>query len=110
MKPMFEDVDYTDLELVEDIINDELLSKLVDEGKSGNTINKYMSVLTQMFKRAKDRGAVNYIPDTPTQQVINTPREPYENNELNLMHHQAVIKILNLGQEIKKLNYLKKEG
>ena len=25
------------------------------------------------------------------------------NNELNLMHHQAVIKILNLGQEIKKL-------
>ena len=25
------------------------------------------------------------------------------NEELNLMHHQAVIKILNLGQEIKKL-------
>ena len=32
------------------------------------------------------------------------------NNELNLMHHQAIIKILNLRQEIKKLNDLKKEG
>ena len=25
------------------------------------------------------------------------------NQELNLMHHQAVVKVLNLGQEIKKL-------
>jgi len=31
------------------------------------------------------------------------------NNELNLMHHQSIIKILNLGQEIKKLNYLKND-
>ena len=36
MKPLFDEVDYTDLELVEDIINDELLSKLKDDGKSGN--------------------------------------------------------------------------
>ena len=89
MKPMFDEVDYTDLELVEDIINNDLLSQLKDEDKSGNTINKYMSVLTQMFKRAKDRGTVNYIPDTPTQQVINTPREPYENNELNLINNRC---------------------
>ena len=31
MKPLFDEVDYTDLELVEDIINDELLSKLKDD-------------------------------------------------------------------------------
>ena len=79
LKPFFEDVDYTDLELVEDIINDELLSKLKDDGKTGNTINKYMSLITQIFKRGQQRGLVNFVPDTPTQQVINTPRVPYEN-------------------------------
>jgi len=89
MKPMFDEVDYTDLELVEDIINDELLSKLKDDGKSGNTINKYMSVLTQMFKRGQARGVVKFIPDTPTQQVINTPRLPYENEELNFINERC---------------------
>ena len=87
MKPMFSEVDYTDLELVEDIINNDLLSQLKDDEKSGNTINKYMSVLTQMFKRAKNRGIVSFIPDTPTQQVINTPRYAYENQELNFIKH-----------------------
>ena len=41
LKPFFEDVDYSDIELIENIINDEALSKLKDDGKSGNTINKY---------------------------------------------------------------------
>ena len=89
LKPFFEDVDYTDLELVEDIINDELLSKLKDDGKTGNTINKYMSLITQMFKRGQQRGLVNFVPDTPTQQVINTPRVPYENEELNLINNRC---------------------
>ena len=89
LKPFFEDVDYNDIETVEQIIDDEILSSLQEDGRSGNTINKYFSVLTQMFKRAKDRGTVNYIPDTPTQQVINTPREPYENNELNLINNRC---------------------
>ena len=89
MKPLFEDVDYNDLELVEDIINDELLSKLKDEGKSGNTINKYMSVITQMFKRGQRRGDVKFVPETPTQEVINTPRLPYENQELNLINNRC---------------------
>jgi len=89
LKPFFEDIDYNDIEIVEQIINDEILSSLQEDGRSGSTINKYFSVLTQMFKRAKDRGAVNYIPDTPTQQVINTPREPYENNELNLINNRC---------------------
>ena len=89
LKPFFEDVDYKDMETVEQIIDDEILSSLQEDGRSGSTINKYFSVLTQMFKRAKDRGTVNYIPDTPTQQVINTPREPYENNELNLINNRC---------------------
>ena len=89
LKPFFEDIDYNDIETVEQIIDDEILSSLQEDGRSGSTINKYFSVLTQMFKRAKDRGTVNYIPDTPTQQVINTPREPYENNELNLINNRC---------------------
>jgi len=89
LKPFFVDVDYTDLELVEDIINDDVLSKLKDDGKSGNTINKYMSILTQMFKRGQARGVVKYIPDTPTQQVIDTPRHPYENEDLNLINERC---------------------
>ena len=89
LKPFFEDVDYKDMEIVEQIIDDEILSSLQEDGRSGSTINKYFSVLTQMFKRAKDKGKINYIPDTPTQQVINTPREPYENNELNLINNRC---------------------
>ena len=89
LKPFFEDIDFKDMETVEQIINDEILSSLQEDGRSGSTINKYFSVLTQMFKRAKDKGKINYIPDTPTQQVINTPREPYENLELNLINNRC---------------------
>ncbi|MCX7337458.1 MAG: hypothetical protein NTY78_04825 [Pelagibacterales bacterium] len=89
LKPLFENVDYKDLELVEDVINNDVLSKLKDDGKSGSTINKYLSLITQMFKRALSRGIVNYIPDTPTQEVINTPRYPYENFELNLINERC---------------------
>ena len=89
LKPYFEDVNYHDTDEVERIIDDEVLSDLKEQGKSGNTINKYMSVLTQMYKRAKDRGTVNVIPDTPTQQVIDTPRHAYENEELNLINERC---------------------
>jgi len=89
LKPYFDDVDYKDFELVETIINDQILSDLKDLGKSGNTINKYMSVLNQMFKRAKDRGIINVIPDTPTELVMNTPRHPYTNQELNLINRKC---------------------
>ena len=89
LKPFFKDIDYSDLELVENIINDELLSKLKNDGKSGSTINKYMSLITQMFKRGQARGIVNFVPDTPTQQVINAPRMPYENEELNFINNRC---------------------
>ena len=48
-----------------------------------------MSLITQMFKRGQQRGLVNFVPDTPTQQVINTPRVPYENEELNLINNRC---------------------
>ena len=89
LKPFFENVDYSDIDLVENIINDELLSKLKDDGKSGNTMNKYFSIITQMFKRAQKRGIVNYVPDIPTQQVIESPRFPYTNEELNLINERC---------------------
>jgi hypothetical protein len=89
LKPLFEDVDYKDLELVEDVINNDVLSKLKDDGKSGSTINKYLSLINQMFKRGLTRGIVNFVPDTPTQQVINTPRYPYENFELNQINEKC---------------------
>lgn len=85
MKPFFEDVDYNNTELVEDIINDQLLTTLKENGKSGGTINKYMSVLNQMFTRGQRRGVLKVIPDLPTERVINTPRPPYDNKELNLI-------------------------
>jgi len=97
LKSFFENVDYKDLDLVEDVINNDVLSKLKDDGKSGSTINKYLSLITQMFKRALTRGIVNYVPDTPTQQVINTPRYPYENSELNLINGRC-------REEYKKTN------
>ena len=48
-----------------------------------------MSVLTQMFKRGQRRGDVKFVPKTPTQEVINTPRLPYENQELNLINNRC---------------------
>ena len=48
-----------------------------------------MSVLTQMFKRAKDRGVIEVIPDTPTELVINNSRNPYSNQELNLINRKC---------------------
>tara|TARA_B110000285_G_C14872963_1_gene490092 strand:- start:78 stop:803 length:726 start_codon:yes stop_codon:yes gene_type:complete len=48
-----------------------------------------MSVLTQMFKRGQKRGVIKFVPDTPTQQVIDTPRHAYENEELNLINERC---------------------
>ena len=42
-----------------------------------------------MFKRAKDRGIIDVIPDTPTELVMNTPRHPYTNQELNLINRKC---------------------
>ena len=89
LKPFFDDVDYNDTEMVENIINDQIVTKLKEEDYSGNTINKYMSFLNQMFKRAKDRGVIKVIPDTPTLEVLETPRLPYTHQELNLINRKC---------------------
>ena len=89
LKSFFVDIDYQDVELVENIINDEVVSHLKEDGRSGSTINKYMSLITQMFKRGQNRGVVKTVPDTPTQEVIDTPRLPYSNQELNLINRRC---------------------
>lgn len=89
LKPFFDECNYNDIEEMDNLINDEILGKLKDDGKSGNTINKYMSLLRQMFQRGRDRGIVKVIPDFPTQEVINVPRFPYENKELNLINQRC---------------------
>ena len=89
LKPFFEECNYNDIEEMDNLINDEILGKLKDDGKSGNTINKYMSLLRQMFQRGRDRGIIKVIPDFPTQEVINVPRFPYENKELNLINQRC---------------------
>ena len=89
LKKYFEDINYLDTELVETIINDELLPQMKEEDLSGNTINKYMSLLNQMFQRAQNRGVIKIIPDTPTEEVINKIRLPYSNQELNLINQSC---------------------
>lgn len=56
-------------------------------------------------KKRADKWAKKYSEDLKNynQLLIDNEQLKKTNEELNLMHHQAVIKILNLGQEIKKL-------
>jgi len=97
MEELFEDVDCNDLQSVEYVINNDLLNKLKADGLKGNTINKYLSLIVQMYKRGMTKGVVNFIPDVPTQEVFNNPRWAYENFELNLINER-------MRQEYKKTN------
>ena len=56
-------------------------------------------------KKRADNWAKKYSEDLKhyNKLLIDNEQLKKTNEELNLMHHQAVIKILNLGQEIKKL-------
>ena len=64
--------------------------------------------LVNQRKRA-DKWAEKYNKDLKhyNQLLIDNEQLKKTNEELNLMHHHSVIKILNLGQEIKKLNTFK---
>ena len=88
-------------------VND-LLKELTNIRKQ---IQKLNSSIAHQKKRA-DKWMNKYKKDIKNYDKIMLDNDQLHttNNELNLMHHQAVIKILNLGQEIKKLNDLKKEG
>tara|TARA_R100001244_G_scaffold92376_1_gene69772 strand:- start:163 stop:558 length:396 start_codon:yes stop_codon:yes gene_type:complete len=87
-------------------VND-LLKELTNIRKQRKKLN---SSITHQRKRA-DKWSEKYNKDLKhyNQLLIDNEQLKKTNNELNLMHHQSIIKILNLGQEIKKLNYLKND-
>ena len=69
-------------------------------------INPYTEqVKANNQKKRGDKWAKKYSEDLKhyNQLLIDNEQLKKTNEEINLMHHQAVIKILNLGQEIKKL-------
>jgi hypothetical protein len=87
IKSFFVGFNYNNHELLsEAIIN--LTNDLKQDGKTDNTITKYMSILNQMFKRAQNIGVLKSIPDMPSLSVINTPRQSYFNEELNKINRE----------------------
>ncbi len=87
MKDFFTGFDYRNHELLSQAISD-LTNNLRLDKKTDNTISKYMSVLNMMFKRAQNLGIIKSIPDMPSLSVINTPRQSYFNEELNLINRR----------------------
>ena len=87
MRNFFIGFDYRDHELLSQAISD-MTNNLRLDNKTDNTISKYMSVLNMMFKRAQNLGVIQSLPDMPSLSVINTPRESYFNEELNLINRR----------------------
>ncbi|MDB2441989.1 hypothetical protein N9W20_01550 [Candidatus Pelagibacter bacterium] len=87
MLNFFTGFDYRNHELLSAAITD-LTNNLRLDNKTDNTISKYMSVLNMMFKRAQNLGVIKSLPDMPSLAVINTPRQSYFNEELNLINRR----------------------
>ena len=85
----FKDIDYTNPELIGNAIDD-LVNHLREDKKTDNTISKYLSMISLMFKRAHRLGVIKYLPEMPSLQVINRPRQSYFNDELNLINKKLV--------------------
>ena len=94
----------------------ENLDKLI-KSRSKYTVNDLLKELTNIREQRKklnesiarqkkraDKWAEKYNKDLKhyNQLLIDNEQLKKTNEELNLMHHQAVIKILNLGEVIKK--------
>ena len=87
LKKYFENVDYTNIDNVNSIIQD-IVENLRLDKKTDNTIGKYISLISQMFKRALNNGVITRLPDFPTFKVINQERPSYFNSELNMISKQ----------------------
>ena len=85
----FKDIDYTNPELIGNAIDD-LVNHLREDKKTDNTISKYLSMISLMFKRAHRLGVIKFLPEMPSLQVINRPRQSYFNDELNLINKKLV--------------------
>ena len=62
-------------------------------------------MVTRMSKRKRaDKWAKKYSEDLKNYKklIIENEQLRQTNHELNLMHHQAIMKVLHLGQQLKK--------
>ena len=91
---------YTIVATVKLVVND-LLKELTNIRKQRNLIK--ISVVLQ--KNRADKWSLKYAEYLKHYKKVLIDNEQLckINKELNLMHHQAIVKVLNLGQEIKKL-------
>ena len=83
----FEDVDYRNIEEIEDAI-DELKENLKQDEKTDNTISKYFNILSLMFRKAVDNKVLNKMPYFPPLKVVNQVRHSYQNEELNIINRK----------------------
>lgn len=84
IKPIFESVDYRDVKIVNELI-EELVVKMKDETDIKDvTITKYLSLISLMFRWAKDNNKIQILPIIPTLSNISDFRPSYEPKELKM--------------------------
>jgi hypothetical protein len=82
IEPYLSGCDYRIPDDVEESVN-ELIYELRDDGKKDVTIVKYISLLSQMFRYAKDRDKITRLPTFPVlTRIIGNQRIGYEPKEL----------------------------
>ena len=87
IKKFFEDVDYRNIEELDDAI-EELKENLKQDDKTDNTISKYFNILRLMFKKAVENNVLSKMPYFPPLKVVNQVRHSYHNDELNLINRK----------------------
>ena len=87
IKKFFEDVDYRNIEELDDSI-EELKENLKQDDKTDNTISKYFNILSLMFRRAVENNVLSKMPYFPPLKVVNQVRHSYHNEELNLINRK----------------------
>ncbi len=87
IKKFFEDVDYRNIEELDDSI-EELKENLKQDDKTDNTISKYFNILSLMFRRAVENNVLSKMPYFPPLKVVNQVRHSYHNDELNLINRK----------------------
>ena len=87
IKKFFEDVDYRNIEELDDSI-EELKENLKQDDKTDNTISKYFNILRLMFRRAVENNVLSKMPYFPPLKVVNQVRHSYHNEELNLINRK----------------------
>jgi hypothetical protein len=85
IKPILESVEYRDVKIVNELI-EELVVKMKDETDIKDvTITKYLSLISLMFRWAKDNNKIQILPIIPTLSNISDFRPSYEPKELKII-------------------------